>query len=199
VRRLNDSVEQDHYVLKIADIIGVSKEALLQKLNQTEAAAARPLKKVTPQPAAVDKKELEYTKTQDHLLVLMLLQPKLRQPLDILTPEMFTNENSRQLLAFLQKNRDFDGTPDTAAALKPIGDYVKITLLQYEELYQGLELTELQYEVTRLQARLVEQFVKHKKEQLITQLRSADDALTISLLEHVKALDTLLNSVKGGA
>jgi hypothetical protein len=45
---------------------------------------------------------------------------------------------------------------------------------------------------------LVEQFVKHKKEQLITQLHDADDASTQTLLEQVKALDTLLNHVKGG-
>jgi DNA primase len=199
VRQLKDSVEQDHYVVRIADIIGVSKEALLRKLYQTEAEEQRPLKKpVNTQPIVIDRKELEYTKTQDHFLVLMLLQPKLREYLDLITAEMLTNDNSRALLDFLQANQQFDGAPETAAALKPIGDYVKITLLQYEELYQGLEFTELQYEAARLQARLVEQFVKHKKEQLITQLHDADDASTQTLLEQVKALDTLLNHVKGG-
>ena len=198
VRQLKDSVEQDHYVLKIADIIGVSKEALLKKLFQTEVAEQKPLKKTNIAPVVIDRKELEYSKTQDHFLVLMLVQPKLRDYLGPITPEMFTNDNSRNLLEFLRANPEFDGAPDTAAALKPIGDYVKITLLQYEELYQGLEFTELQYEAARLQTRLVEQFVKHKKEQLITQLHDADDASTLSLLEQVKALDTLLNHVKGG-
>jgi DNA primase len=199
VRQLKDSVEQDHYVLRLADIIGVSKEALIKKLFQTEAAEQKPLRKPANKPnIVVDRKELEYTKTQDHFLVLLLLQPKLREYLPLMTEEMFTNDNSRTLLKFLKDNPDFNGAPETAAALKGVGDYVKITLLQYEELYQGLEFTELHYEAARLQARLVEQFVKHKKEQLITQLHDADDASTLSLLEQVKELDTLLNHVKGG-
>jgi DNA primase len=197
VRALNDSVEQDHYMRKIAEHLDVSQEALLQKFNQAASEAKRPLKKTVVQPAKVDRASVDYIKAQDHFAVLMLLQPRLRDFLNIITPDMFTSEEAAQLIVFLKQNPDFDGTPDTAAALKPIGDYVKITLLQYEELYQGLEYNELHYEAARLQTRLVEQFVKHKKEQVITQLSGADDASTISLLENVRELDTLLKQVKG--
>jgi DNA primase len=199
VRGLKDSVEQDHYVLRIAEIMDVSKEALLAKLNQTEASAQQQLKKSRNQnPTIINKQELEYTKLQDHFLSLMLLQPKLRDYLDVITNEMFSNDNAHTLLAFLKVNPGFDGAPDQAAALKSIGDYVKIIVLQYEELYQGLEFTELQYEAARLQARLVEQFVKHKKQQVVAELADADEASTTALLEQVKVLDTLLKHVKGG-
>jgi ParB-like chromosome segregation protein Spo0J len=197
VRRLKDSVEQDHYVLKIADIIGVSKEALLAKLHQTEAAEQKPLKKPAAVPVPIDRQVLEHSKVQDHFLALMLLQPRLREYMDLVTAEMFSGDDAQTLLEFLQANPDFDGKVETAAALKPIGDYVKITLLQYEELYSGLEFTELHYEAARLQARLVEQFVKHKKEQVITQLHDANEASTTSLLEEVRTLDSLLKRVKG--
>ncbi len=199
VRGLKDSVEQDHYLLSIADIIGVSKEALVQKLNKTEPTIQKVLKKPHGDIRPVDKKELEYSKTQDHFLALMLLQPRLRGSLDVITEEMFSKDTGRELLRFLRANPEFDGKPETAAALKPIGEYVKITLLQYEELYSGLEFTELQYEAARLQARLVEQFVKHKKEQVVNQLQDADEASTTVLLEQVKELDSLLRQVKGGA
>ncbi len=197
VRALNDSVEQDHYMRKIAEHLDVSREALLQKFNQTASDAKRPLKKTLVQPVKVDRTSVEYVKAQDHFAVLMLLQPRLREFMTMITPDMFTSEEASQLIVFLKQNPTFDGAPETAAALKPIGDYVKITLLQYEELYQGLEYNELHYEAARLQTRLVEQFVKHKKEQVITQLSGADDASTISLLENVRELDTLLKQVKG--
>ena len=199
VRGLKDSVEQDHYVLKIADIMDVSKEALLTKLYSTELESTRPIKRVhNMQPTVIDKQELEYNRLQDHFLSLMLLQPKLREYLDVITEDMFTNDPSRQLHNFLKTHPDFDGAPEQAVPLKPIGENVKIMVLQYEELYQGLEFTELQYEAARLQAQLVERFVKHQKQHVVAQLANADEASTTILLEQVKKLDTLLKHVKGG-
>jgi len=198
VRGLKDSVEQDHYLLKIAEIMDISKEALVVKLNQTEAQAQKPLKKPRQQPTAtVDRQTFEYNKLQDHFVALMLLQPRLREYLELTTLDMFTYEPAQQLVAFLKANLDFDGKPETAAPLKSIGDYVKIIVLQYEELYQGLEFTELHYEAARLQARLVEKFVKYKKEHVVSQLEGADEASTTALLEQVRELDTLLKHVKG--
>ncbi|HET8708820.1 MAG TPA: toprim domain-containing protein, partial [Candidatus Saccharimonadales bacterium] len=204
VRRLQDSVEQDHYVLKIAELIGVSKEALLQKLTKTEAAAQRPLKKPrsAPQPiAAADRPTLEYLKLQDHFAALMLLQPKLRDYLKIITPEMFTNDEVQQIIEFLLLHPDFDGAPETAAKLKTVGEKVKIVILEYEELYQGLEFTELQYEAARLQARVVEQYVKHQKQITAAKLNDpdTDEASIKLLLQHDKELNALLNQVQGGA
>jgi hypothetical protein len=77
-------------------------------------------------------------------------------------------------------------------------DYVKILTLLYEELYQGLELNELHYEAARLQARLVEQFVKTAKQKIISQLEGADESATTELLTQAKQYDELLNLVKGG-
>ena len=68
-----------------------------------------------------------------------------------------------KLLKFLKKNPDFKGKPNEVEALQPIAEYVKIVSLLYEELYQGLELNELHYEAARLQARLIEQFIKTEK------------------------------------
>jgi hypothetical protein len=85
---------------------------------------------------------------------------------------------------------------EAAKELREVADYVRIISLQYEELYQGLELTELRYEAARLQARLVERYVKNQKQTVSAQLNDADDVQTRVLLEQVKELDNLLNQVK---
>jgi hypothetical protein len=80
--------------------------------------------------------------------------------------------------------------------LQPIADYVKILLLQYETLYQDIDTLELRYEASRLQARLIEQYVKNQKRQLIDQMQTANDKEADELLGKVKYLDNLLKQVK---
>lgn len=197
VRALTDPVEQDHYMLAIADTIGVSREALDTKLRLGGEAETKQLRKAKVAFEPLDRKIVEDTKAQDHFLSIMLLQPKTREYLELMTPDMVFSKEAKQLLAFLKEQPDFDGNPEAAARLKPFADYVKILGLQYEELYQGLELTELRYEAARLQARLVERFVKNQKQTLLTKMTEADEAATRVLLEEVKRLDALLNQVKG--
>lgn len=197
VRSLSDPVEKDHYLLAIADTIGVSLDALTAKLTQGQQAAERPLRRQKTAPPVLDKQRIEDHRTQDRFLALMLLQPGLRGFLELIVPQMLFSSDAQQLLTFLKTHPDFSGQADTAKALSPLADYVKIIGLQYEELYQGLELTELRYEAARLQTRLVEQFVKRSKQQIAAKLHDADEDTTRTLLDKVKQLDGLLNRVKG--
>lgn len=209
VRRLSDSVEQDHYLRVIAETIGISREALETKLHKVPPEPARvkaaPQRELPP----LDKRQVEFNKAQDHILTLMLMRPVLRTYLDVLTPDMFAKAESRELLAFLTANRDFGGSPaelkklvsgapGEAGVVQSLVEYVKILVLEYEELYQDLESTELAYEAARLTARLVETFVKQQKQLLAAQLTGADESRTEALLGQVKELDALLRRVKGG-
>ena len=221
VRTLTDPVEQDHYMVAIAKAIGVSREALDSKLEIGGKAEQRPLKRAKVAPQPIDRKIVEELKAQDHFLAIMLLQPKTRQYLEMMTPDMLFRDEARYLLEFLQKHPDFKGVPasviptsaegsrsnqqrpvreatgsfdsadaplkmtegavemtEVAKKLKPIADYVRIISLQYEELYHGLELTELLYEAARLQARLVERYVKNQKQTVSAELAGSDDAAT---------------------
>lgn len=199
VRGLSDPVEQDHYLVAIADTIGVSREALDKKLSQTPA-ANQPARRRKPkiEPAKLNKQSVENQKVQDHFLSLVLLQPKLRGYLDPITPAMLYNDAAKELLKFLRAHPAFKGQPETAKELQNIGEYVKIESLLYEELYQGLELSELEYEAARLQARLVEQFVKTEKNKIVEELSGADEAATEQLLLKARELDELLKTVTGG-
>lgn len=209
VKSLHDPVERDHYVTKVSEIIGVSKDALGQKFASDNGVPARRRVKTTQ--AELDAHKIESQRVQDNFLSLMLMRPSLREFLEIVTPDMMVNASGQVLTAFLHVNPDFHGRMehpnDLVTALTPYAtddtsvqsliDYVKIESLLYEELYQSLELNELHYEAARLQARLIAQFVKTKKQVIAEQLASATDDETRQLLEQVKQYDQLLNQVKG--
>jgi DNA primase len=198
VRGLADEVERDHYLNAIADKIQVSREALEAKLKKTTGPAERPLKRTKPVPQ-VDRATAENLRTQHQFLSLMLARQTLRELLELATTEMLFTEEGRKLLNFLKKNPDFKGQPEQAKELREIADYAKIETLLYEELYQGLELNELHDEAARLQARLIEQFIKTKKAELAHTMGTADEAAIRELLEQAKRYDHLLNQVKGAA
>ncbi len=192
IRGLSDQVEQDHYISVLAKITGVSADAMRSKLNNKSLAAPKRLKKSNI-PSSKDTKEIiEQRKTEQHLLALLLMQPQLRNYAPALTDEMFSDDKSKQLYIFLKENPDFTGEAKELKALQSIADYVKITSLLFDELYRSLEITELQYEVTRLQERLVAQYVKHQKQIINEKLESADDLEIRRLLTADKELNNLL-------
>jgi DNA primase len=223
VRGLSDDVEKDHYMNMIAAAMDVSREALDQKYRKTTSSEqATRRRNIKVEPTSLDKDAVEKQKLQDTFLGLMLMRPTLREFLDLITAEMLFSANGQALLKFLKSNPDFDGkddkelgkflnagskkkTPasadeerDDPTKVQNLTDYVKIESLLYEELYQGLELNELHYEAARLQTRLIENFVKSKKQKLAHDFKTADEAATRELLSQAKDYDTLLKRVKGG-
>lgn len=194
ISQLSDSVEQDHYVGVVAKLIDASKEALERKLRASSPQPRR-LKTASKPVQTVDPYHLDRLKAQNQLLALTLMQPALRHYLEGLNDSMLLEDNSKTLLRFLRENPQFAGDSKDMGELQQISDYVKILNLQYEELYQGLELLELRNEAARLQTRLIEQYVKTEKHQLATAMRQAGDKDVAKLLEKAKELDLLL---KGG-
>lgn len=191
IRQLPDSVEQDHYIGRMAEIIGASKSALEQKLHKITP-ENRMLKQTNKPALVVNQVDLDRIKTQNQLLAVTLMQPALRHYLEGLKSEMLSEEAAQKLLSFLQENPQFAGDPKEAAPLRQIDDYVKILGLQYEELYQGLELLELRNEAARLQTRVIDQYVKARKNELGAAMRAAPEKEIEELLEQAKALDLLL-------
>jgi DNA primase len=198
VRGLSDDVERDHYLAAIAKAVGTSREVLDSKFNKTGGPEVPPRRRVIKaKPADLDKIAIENKRNQDNFLSLMLMRPTLREFLGLITPEMLYEDQARTLLDFLKENPDFDGKKGTEV-VQNIADYVKIQSLLYEELYQGLELNELHSEAARLQARLIENFVKTRKRKLAQELEAAGQADARDLLGQSKKYDELLKQVKGG-
>ncbi len=187
IRQLPDSVEQDHYVTQLSRLIGISADALRTKLSQTSGEhSSLSRKQVTPK--QLDAEQVEVIKTQNHLLALTLMQPDLRPYLEPLTAPMMPLEPAQKLLAFLQKEPD--------RTVQNLEDYGKMLTLLYEELYQDLDIVELQYEAARLQIRLIEKYVNTQKTKLAQAMRQSGEPETKDLLKQAKAFDELLNSIK---
>ena len=197
VRALDDAVEKDHYLNVIAQTIGVSKAALEQKSQSLSSVTPPKQRRSLPKPQQLDKQTVEDSKLQDRFMSLTLMQPPLRTYLTLIEPAMLYSQAASQLLVFLKAHPDFKGKPEEVQEMQKFAEYAKIIALQYEELYQGLELTELRYEAARLQVRLIEKFVKNQKQTLSSQLETATDTAMETLLLQVRKLDELLKLTTG--
>lgn len=196
VRQLPDSVEQDHYVGRLAQLLQVSKAALADKLTATQDSTG-PVRRRASQvkSAPVEKAILDKTKTEENLMAITLLHPKLRSYLYLLDPEMFDAAAPRAVFEFIAEHPDFDGADP--AQVKKLGEYGKIMTLVYETLYQDVEPIELENEARYLQAKLVTQYVRNQKQLLVQELADAEPQKADELLARAKELDDVLRMSKG--
>lgn len=198
VRRLNDEVEQDHYLGRIAELIGVSKQALGNKLSGIEKIAAQPQRKNKAQPSA--RADQTSIVNQNHFLCIVMMRPNLRKILSDITPEMLITEEGQALVTFLQAHPDFDGSIAAqkellqSSKVQNLSDYVKMLTLQYETLYQNIDDTELGYAIHQLKVRLIRQYVEGKKAELRTKMSEETEH---GLLEQMRNLDLLLKDNQG--
>jgi len=192
IRRLRDPVEQEHYLKRIAELTNTSFEAIKSKfLAQPE--PPQLFKRSKIQPGGIDVVAVEYQRLQDHFLVMILMQPKLRWVLKGIKPEYFTDGAPRSLLEFMEDNPKFTGDPKVAASLQPIADYVKIITLQFEELYADLPLPDLEEQTGRLKQRLIDRYVKVEKEKLAQAMKSTDNEKELEgLMNKADALNQLI-------
>ncbi len=205
IRELSDSVEQEHYVMVLSELIGVSAEALRTKLDKN-APALVPLRKNTVKPAATDVVERELLKTQNHFLAIMLMQPGLRMYLKVITEEIVPQTAAKKLLILLKENPKITyeelmnkisnegGVQERNLTANSVRDFAQIVVLLYEELYQSLELVDLRYEAAQLQARLIRQYVKSKKVEIANKMRAEGE--TSELLDEARQLDRMLHEIK---
>ncbi|HEX8763270.1 MAG TPA: DNA primase [Candidatus Saccharimonadales bacterium] len=193
-----EQVERSHYLNIFMKLLGLNQGTLDMRIR----ALKEPRKELrTPSgPLQLPPKIIsEYTRTQDLFMALMLQRPELRQRLQMVTTDMLLGDPAKELHVFLAASPDSASEVLATPELQPVEDYVKILLLQYEELYDTIEPNELHYEAARLQVKLIDQFVKMQKQRLAHQLQHADEAETKLLLEQVKRLDYLLKTHKGRA
>lgn len=196
-----DRVEQSHYFKELMAIVGINQGTLdmrLQAIKQKKKELKKPAASLKLPPEIV----ISYLKVQDRFLSILLKVPSLRSLLADMEDIMFIEDDTvkaKLLCLFLREHPDFNADPQEAPQLQQITDYVKVLLFQYEQLYADVEPVELSYEATRLQARLIEQYVKMQKQRLVHRLRHANEDEVGALLEQVKKLDHLLKTHKGGA
>jgi DNA primase len=194
IRRLRDPIEQEHYLKIIAKLTDTSLEAVQSKFLNAPTPQVI-LKRLKTSGAVLDKAQIEYQRLQDHLLAMMLMQPKLRPLVQSCRLEFFTDGPPRRIFKFIKDNPGFKGDPKIAEQLQQDGDYVKIVMLQFEEIYQDLPLEDLKEQADNLKRRLIDRYVKIQKHKLVSAMRQAKDEQEMDSLIH-KA-DKLNELIKG--
>jgi DNA primase len=193
IRRLRDPVEQEHYLKKIAEITETSFEAVQSKLTSKPAEPTTRQKKPKVEPKALDRASVEYQRLQDHFLAMALMQPRIRNLLNDCFAEFFTDGPARQVLKFLKSHPDFSGDPKLSTQLQVAGDYVKILILQFEELYAELPLADLEDLALKLKHRLIDRYVKMQNRNITKALDAAKtEEQRLELMRKSKKLNELI-------
>jgi DNA primase len=193
IRRLRDPVEQEHYLKEIADTTQTSLEAIRSKLVSKPQEPQIRQKKLKVEPKALDRGVVEYRRLQDHFLAMALMQPKLRNLLANFYPEIFTDGPPRKVLKFLKSHPDFNGDPKLSTQLQVAGDYVKILILQFEELYAELPLADLEDLALKLKHRLIDRYVKMQNRNITKALDAAKtEEQRLELMRKSKKLNELI-------
>ena len=170
IRALQDPVEQEHYVQKVAGYTESSIETLKEKLATTEEPPEKELKQVVAR--TVDARP-DATGYQDNLLAVTLIDPAVRDLLGNATAEMFPTDERRALLEYVKKNNEL--VQSVPVDLQDYDTYVKILLLKADARYGEWSNEDRYFETARLVRQLISEHKKIKKDDLTAKLRIAED------------------------
>lgn len=170
VRGLNDPVEREFYLKKIAQYTETSLEAVTEKLNTQDAPDEKPLKQV--QVAQVQR-----PKTHPHhdiILALAAIDPSVRPLLQPLIGDYFATDEQVETLKYLQTATEV--LLEVPKELQDYETYVKIILLKADTRYGTWEPNERSLETARLVRLITTEHKQKQKNVLMDQLRTAEDA-----------------------
>lgn len=196
VRTLTDPVDQDHYVQLMARVTGASIDALREKLSRGTSEASTRLRPVadtarTEEPAAD-------VSRQDDLLAVLLFDNEARQQLQGVNMALFDDEARQAIAAYLVDHPN-EIVQDTPELLQKHDTYVKILLLRADARYAAWNANDRSLEVARLLRQCITQHNKKKREQLIAELRDAEDQNDDQRSSAIRAeLNTLIKEIKHG-
>ena len=172
IEKLQDPIEQEHYLKIVAKKTEVSLEAVKSKLNKTTPSEdQKTLKKVNSDNQIIAAKQ---NVNQDKLLSIAVLDPKVRGLLIELQAKDFGSSEQQALLQYIKTMPDVNLSGDLPQSLQELETYVKILLLRADERYRQWNDID-RYDETAKLVRLVKQNTReNQKRQLIEDLRQAE-------------------------
>ena len=191
VSKLNDSVEQEHYLKQVASMTDTSLSAIKAKLNNSEREPSAQLKQIKRSHPKTDTElDLPESPLQDTVLAVLMAYPTTRHHLGDFDTSILVGADRQKLGEWLKKH---DGRlDDIPAALKPLETYVKIIQLKAETRYDGWSEQDSSLEVAKLLRQTEVQHKKQTKDRLIHELRDAeaegDDVTAVRLRDELFAL-----------
>lgn len=187
VRSLKDPVEQEHYLAVISKETGASLAALRAKLGAERSTPPAQLKKPKVEKATPSKPRDELA---DIIVGLALSQPSTRRWVGALEAASL-DEPARAVVTALQAEPLLD-VEKLPRPLQKFEQYVKIVQLKSERRYMDWEPEALDSEMARLVKQLIRKHRDTKKQQLLEDLREAeelsDEARARTLRQQLNAL-----------
>lgn len=189
IRKLQDSVEREHYLNIISKKTNTTLDTLKNKLENEddESETIKPLKPIT----LTDNKESKSLAYEDSLLALAMMDSGVRDIFSGVDLEVFETEEARSIVEFITKNKTklFKETP---VDLQKYDTYVKILLLRAETRYDSWSSQDRYFEAARLLRQVILEHKKKQKNQLLEELRQAesdgDDVRAQNLREKINHL-----------
>jgi DNA primase len=184
VANLEDSVEQDHYLLELARMSEVSETAMRSKLKSIKVGSKSPVKRSRTH--AVEHISNDPYMYQDQLLSLLVAYPSTRRLLETETARLvFSTPERQRVYEFVEANPHLSFTDNIPEDLKDVDDYVKILLFKAEELYNGFDTNERLRELRDLIHKLTLKYIKEQKQELTEAIRSAEQSGNEELVDDL--------------
>lgn len=193
VRALQDEVEQEHYLKKIAMYTATSLDTIKEKFSNAEVEEVRPLKPVAPQ-AQHQATTPDSAVHQDSLLSLTLIDPATRELTGEITAEMLATDDRIAIFNFIRNAQGIVQT--TPKDLQDFDTYVKILLLKADARYGEWSDENRYFEAARLVRLIVTEHKQKQKDKLTAELRSAEDiGDEVRAAELRKSLNELIKEI----
>lgn len=173
LKQLEDSVEQEHYINKLAKLTDTSYEAMKSKLEIASKSTT------SSSPKKMIKKDIALTKPdqfayQDNLLALCLYYPDTRVSLKRLTGEHFADDIRRELYELVIR-LDARRFKSSEHELRSLDNYVKILALKAQELYGDWSSSDRTVEAIGLARRALRDKIQKQRQQLTEKIRQLEE------------------------
>lgn len=175
IARLEDSVEQDHYLLELTKLTEVSEAAMRSKLEVTKGGGNAPIRRAKT--LNVEHVGNDPYMFEDQLLCLLVSYPITRRLLETEKGILvFSSPERQRVYEFVETNPHLSFNETIPEDLKDVEDYVKILLLKAEELYNSFDSNERLRELKDLIQKLTKKYQKQQKQELTEAIRTAETA-----------------------
>ena len=194
VRALQDVVEQEHYLPKIAEHTGSSIEVLRDKLSSIDKPTTQTLRRaVTP-----TKAEQDASGYQDNLLAAALIDGATHDLFRQVNLETFIGEERRAVAHYLAEHGG-KALKDTPEDLQKHDTYVKILLLRADARYADWNDQDRYFETARLLRQVATEHKKKQKDALTEQLRDAETVGDDTKAGEIRSLiNNLIKEIQNG-
>lgn len=169
VKQLKDPIEREHYERKIAEMVHSSLASILEKVEQkpVQHSVLKTAKNKTP----IVQDPHSY---QDDALAVASFDPAGQELFAHIDVALFKGKQ-RQALASYYAKKHTGSLKETPEELQKFDEYVTMVLLRAEARYSGWDDNDRYFETARLLRQIENEHKKQMKQELLTQLREAEE------------------------